>query len=191
MSHRGFTYLDSDIEGRKENDNQVILGYIPDWIKKNIDDEKKFVTLFPSQKQSFVFGKLGYQDDKLNRSFSISDWEKEIRKILSNQTHLSDDFKKEYLNLFLTYRDYSIGPGSEKAPTPYGLYSKMYNSELKKSIVKCKGNNLWDCLVGKCSWFDGSNGSKPEQRIEINSASAIIFNLLNDLQNLRKISNSE
>lgn len=184
LSHRGFTYLDSDKKEKNEN-SEVILGYVPDWIKKNVDDTKKFTTLLPSQKQCFVFGKLKYQDDKLNRSFSISDWEKEIRKILSNQTYLSDDFKKEYLNLFLIYRDYSVGPGSEKSPTPYGLYSKIYNSELKKCVVKCKGNNLWDCLVGKCSWFDGSDGSKPEQRIEINSASAIIFNLLNDLQNLR------
>ncbi|MBQ4209052.1 hypothetical protein II654_01285 [bacterium] len=46
-------------------------------------------------------------------------------------------------------------------------------------------------MIGKCSYFDGSDGNKPEQRIEINSASATIFNLLNDLQNLRKISNKE
>lgn len=188
LSHRGFTYLDNDLNEQKksngEND-QIIVGYIPDWIKTNINEEKKFSSLFPSQKQCFVFKSLKHQDNKLNHSFSMDDWEKEIRKILLNQTYLSDDFKNQYLNLFLSHRDYSIGPGSEKSPTPYGLYSKIYDNNSQKYVVKCKGTNLWNCLIGKCSYFDGSDGNKPEQRIEINSASAIIFNLLNDLQNLR------
>ncbi len=192
LSHRGFTYLeDSDQESNKDND-QVELGYIPDQIKKITNGEKEFNNLsFPSQKQCFAFKILKYQDSKLNRSFSMQNWEKEIEKILSNQTYLSHDFKTKYLDLFSTYRDYSIGPGSEKSPSSYGLYTKVYDTKSQKYIVKCKGNNLWDCLVGKCSYFDGSDGNKPEQRIEINSASATIFNLLNDLQNLRKISNRE
>ncbi|MBQ4209053.1 hypothetical protein II654_01290 [bacterium] len=55
---------------------------------------------------------------------------------------MPNDFKNKYLDLFSICRDYSIGPGSEKSPSFYGLYSKVYDNKLQKYIVKCKGNNL-------------------------------------------------
>ena len=192
LSHRGFTYLDTTKENKNEkSEEQTILGYIPDWLKAN-NEEEKFKSLLPSEKQCFVFERLKYQDSALNKSFSLWDWKKEIEQILSNQSYLSNNFINEYLQLFSTYRDYSIGPGSEKSPTKYGLYFKEYNPNTKKWEVKCKGKNLWDCLVGRCSFFDGSNNNgKFEQRIERDSASAIIFNLLNDLQNLHNLLDKE
>ena len=182
LSHRGFSYLDYVDDSGKGSSEKVDVDYLPELIKSDPIEKQKFNRLFPSQKQKLIFDKFGYQDHNLNKTFRMSWWKDEINNVLSNQSYLSNEFKKSYLKLFETYRDYNIGPGSEKSPTPYGLWSLSYDKGFKK-IFK-KGDNLWDCLVGKCSWFDGSNNEKPELRIEMNSASATIFNLLNDLQNL-------
>ena len=181
LSHRGFSYLVRDDNSDRGN---VDVNYLPEWVKNNSNIRATFSHLFPSQKQKLVFDKFGCQDRKLNDTFRMSWWKQEISKVLDNQLWLTNQFKKEYLQLFAMYRDYSIGPGSEKSPTPYGLWYEKYDNGFKK-IVK-KGDNLWDCLVGTCKWFDGSDSVKRERelRIEMNSASAIIFNLLNDLQNL-------
>lgn len=138
LSHRGFTHLDTTKENKNEKSKeQTILGYIPDWLKVN-NEEEKFKSLFPSEKQCFVFKRLKYQDRVLNKSFSLWDWKKRIEQILSNQSYLSNNFIDEYLELFSTYRDYSIGPGSEKSPTKYGLYFKEYNPNTKNEMLNVK-----------------------------------------------------
>ena len=71
LSHRGFTYLDTTKEDKNEKSKeQIILGYIPDWLKEN-NEKEKFRQLFPSEKQCFIFERLKYQDKALNKSFSL------------------------------------------------------------------------------------------------------------------------
>lgn len=158
IQHRGFMYIDA------EN------------YESSIKDKKDIVKTYPSQQQFDFFQKNGYcMGAKLNQKFSVHDWKKEIQAFLDNQKYLSKEFKQKYLNLFEKVRDYSQGPGSEKSPTKYGLFQKDENTN---KVIK-KGDNLWDALIGRCSRYPD------EYRALRNCASAELFNLLNDLNNLR------
>ena len=66
------------------------------------------------------------------------------------------------LDLFLKYWDYSIEPDSQQSPVPYRLYFKTYDNGINQWIIKNKGNNSGNCLIGKFTYFDGSDENKQE-----------------------------
>ena len=139
--------------------------------------------LFPCQNQQNLFNITGkVLGNKENSVISNEDWQKEIIKILNNQKWINnlESFKNEYLKLFSRCRHYSQGPGSEKSPSPYGLY----RIDEKTNQVKKIGENLWDSLIGKCSYY------KEEPRNFKKSPITEFFNLLNDFANM-KVTNEE
>ena len=110
--------------------------------------------------------------------YKTEDYIKEVEQILSNQG-LPQDLNKKIIEIIGRRRNFSEGPGSEKFPTSYGSY-RYEIVDGKKSIVHV---NLIDVMKGKCSIF------KDEPRIAKNTYTACLFNLLNDLNNL-KINNN-
>lgn len=110
--------------------------------------------------------------------YKTEDYIREVKQILSNQG-LSEELNEKIIEIIGRRRNFSEGPGSEKFPTPYGSYRyEMVNGQ--KSIVHV---NLIDVMKGTCSIF------KEEPRIAKNTYTACLFNLLNDLNNL-KINNA-
>lgn len=153
IHHRGYFWLtDEDYEKKIKNPN--------------------ITNKLPSEIIVDFYNKNGYYKGSSITNISSKEWEKEIKIFLKNQ-NLDSNFANEYLELFTKTRDFSHGPGSEKSPTPYGIF--RYN-ELNE-VVKI-GDNLWDLTIGKCSFY------KEEQRGGKNSIISEVFNLLNDLSNI-------
>lgn len=137
-------------------------------------NQNRNINLYPSQQLLEFYNFNGYyRSSRLNQEFSKWDYEKEIKQLLLNQK-INDNFIKEYLELFIINRDFSQGPGSEKSPTQYGLYRRNKNGQIEKI-----GHNLWEETIGKCTYYeDQLRGGKY-------SPIAEVFNLLNDINNLR------
>ena len=118
--------------------------------------------------------------------------EPQIEQILSNQYHLgiNQNFIELFLQLFKRHRHYSEGPGSEKSLTKYGRVKIELRNGKEHLIwngIDENGNktNLWDLKVGKCTYYPN------EKRNYKKSPVTEIFNLLNDLANLKLYVNSE
>lgn len=137
----------------------------------------------------------------------------ELKKIFLNHPHL-DEYKEKIINIIIRKRHYSHGPGNYNHPTPYGRYRSVngkllddlkriiqlehqhkYKSEtfdffhenvhylvLKSGqIVNKEPYDLLELMRGKCSIYP------EEPRAPKFSFSAELFNLLNDLNNLKFI----
>ena len=158
IHHRGFFYLTDEMI--KENPDLLI--------------EDTNLTKYPSNIVFDFYKKNGYyKDSEITKNISKIDYVKEIRQILKIQNK-SEEFINGYLNIFNKIRDFATGPGSEKAPTKYG----MYRLDENKEVYKIEGESLWENTIGKCTYF------KDERRGGKNSPIAEIFNLLNDLNNI-------
>ncbi len=165
LSNRGFKY--------EEFDPKETSG----WKIKTKDKENKF----PIDLQIENFKKTGRFKSFFNRNFHKNDYVKELKTIFKTQNldqkltdaflNESNDYKKR--GFFIRQRDFEIGPGSEKSPSPYGLYAIDENNKVFK-----KYDNIWQKTVGKCSLYPN------EYRAPKGSFSAEVFNLLNDLNNL-------
>lgn len=109
--------------------------------------------------------------------FPTKEYVKEAEQIIECQRQyypniLTDDFETDYLKILTRKRDYFVGPGSEKSRSNYGIY-KTNGKTL---------NNLFEELVGKDSIYP------TEYRASAASFTAQLFNVLNDLNNLRILS---
>ena len=97
----------------------------------------------------------------------------EVDKILTNQQQFNSKITNEFIakvkGIIARKRDYFKGPGSEKSRTDYGIY-KTDGRTL---------DNLFEELIGKDKFYPN------EYRAAANSYTAQLFNLLNDLNNLR------
>lgn len=151
IHHRGYSYLTQEME---------------------IDEKVKESKKYPSEQMLDFYKEHGYYiGSPLSINFSKWDYWNEINQILIKQNK-TDKFIKDYEKLFMKIRDFSEGPGSEKSPTPFGLW-RIENGKLKKI-----GDNLWDTTIGECSFCKG------ELRGGKNSPIAELYNLFNDLNNL-------
>lgn len=103
-------------------------------------------------------------------NFKTEQYVDELRQILSNQ-ELSEETNEKIIEIVSRRRDYYEGPGSEKSPTPYGRYY-IENGELKYI-------DMIEKMRGRCSVYPD------ELRAPKLSYSAELFNLLNDLNNLK------
>ncbi len=162
LHHRGYLYItESDADKLNEND----------------ENKKEF----PSLKIYKFYKNYEYYKGSIVSDNSAYDFANEIRQILNIQG-IDENFANYYINeLFLKHRDYSQGPGSEKSPTPYGMW---YWDDKEQKVTKREGDSLWDSLVGKCSYYPD------EKRGLAKSPIAEIFNLLNDISNIYFINNS-
>lgn len=97
----------------------------------------------------------------------------EARQILNYQKQfnakVNNDFINHVLQIIARKREYFKGPGSEKSRTDYGIY-KTDGRNL---------DNLFEELIGKDKFYPD------EYRAAASSYTAQLFNLLNDLNNLR------
>lgn len=113
--------------------------------------------------------------DHTNR-FKTSDYEKEARALLDLQkefhSEITEEFIEQYLEFINNRRKYYDGPGSKKSPTPYGQWFFDGNGQLKHETMINK-------MRGRGTYF-------PEEfRIPKGAYTADLFNLLNDLNNLK------
>lgn len=148
-------------------------------------------TLYPCENQYEWFKTTGKTlGNKGNYLISNEDYKKEIKLILSNQSHLgiNEEFISKFIELFERHRHYSEGPGSKNSPTPYGRFEKnIVNGKMTLTWVgdnEERGKNLWDLLIGKCTYYPTENRNYKKSPI------TELFNYLNDLANL-KIFNRE
>lgn len=164
LQHRGFFYDVFDDEEHNEDKFEELGPQTAQLLKDK----------FPSEIQKMDYVNDGYYvGHDRNVYFSNSDWKKEILTLFKNQD-LKEDFKEKYISIFTRIRDFSKGPGSEKSPTPYGLFQK----DEKGKVVR-KAETLWELTTGKCPIYTN------EPRSIKKTGSAELFNFLNDLNNLR------
>ena len=105
-----------------------------------------------------------------SNNFRTSDYIKEARQILTTQ-ELPEDQIDDILSIMARRRQYYEGPGSEKSPTIYGRY---YEEDGEVKYI-----DLIEKMRGHCSIY-------PEElRAPKMCFSAELFNLLNDLNNLK------
>lgn len=102
-------------------------------------------------------------------NFRMEDYVKEAEEILKHQD-VSEKFKEDIKKLIERKREYHIGPGSAKSITPYGRFTEKGQVEPIDLIEKMRG---------KCSLYP------TEPRAPKMSYSAELFNLLNDLNNMK------
>ncbi len=129
-----------------------------------------------------VRGQVVIGDDPDNQKvllnvFPTSAYEKEAKQIIATQKQfypevLTDKFTEEYCQILTRKRDYFVGPGNEKSRTDYGIY-KTDGRTL---------DNLFEELIGHDKIYPD------ELRASAASYTAQLFNVLNDLNNLRILS---
>lgn len=153
---------------------------------KNNDQHLYDPTLYPCENQYKWFQTTGKTlGNKGNYLISNEDYKKEIKLILSNQSHLgiNEEFINKFIELFERHRHYSEGPGSKNSPTPYGRFEKnIVNGQMTLTWVgdnEERGKNLWDLLIGKCTYYPSENRNYKKSPI------TELFNYLNDLANLK------
>lgn len=155
LHHRGFFYVTEEQLDKEQTMNE-----------QNVYPTEEIYNFY---KQNHY-----YKDSKEADKYSARQYENEIQHMLKQQ-NVDDNFIKSYLEIFNMVRSFEIGPGSEKSPTPYGMWFINSKNELKKR----DGETLWEALKGKCTYYpDEKRGGK-------NSPIAEIFNLLNDINNIR------
>lgn len=105
--------------------------------------------------------------------FPNSAYVDETKKILQKQqefhNEISEEFIENVLAMISRKRAYYTGPGSEKSRTDYGIYREDGTTL----------ENLFEILIGKDKIFPD------EYRAAGNSYTAQLYNLLNDLNNLK------
>lgn len=143
----------------------------------------KYPKLFASEVQKKIIEEQGYYRG-LKYPFLISDFEKEIKKILSTQkefnSKISEKFIDEYLIIFNSRREFWEGPGGprEDQLTPFGRYTNQ--DDLNKYQENNEYNKyLYEKLIGNCKIYYG------EKSVPVANYYAQKFNFLNDMINLR------
>lgn len=192
LKMRGISYLEDalDEEGAK-GDYQRGLAIN----QKELDDK-----VYPCEIQLDRIKKYGsYRGETsieidgekvtLSNVFTTGAYKKELEVILNKQAEfhkeISEEFKKDYLEIFTRKREYFVGPGNELSRTDYGRFTTKKDAE-GNYITE---DNIFEKLIGKCSI------NPDETRAAAASYSAQEFNLLNDLNNLtvneRKLNEEE
>lgn len=182
IHHRGYFYIKEDETDEKKqvNDNNTNKS-------KNRDNLYPSVELFKFYKKNGYYKNASNVNDEL--SFSNQQWCKEIEQLLLKQD-CHDEFIKEYLGIFSKIRNFNEGPGSKKSPTPYGLY----RIDPKENVIKCIGKNLWDDIIGNCSYY---NDKEENKKLNYGNKDGIVFrsfkkgpiselfDLFNDISNIK------
>lgn len=176
VKRRGISYSLDDLEDGQENQTSY---------QQSIDKNQKLLkTMTPAEIQLErleKFGKVRGQVKDSNTEdattlmnvFPNSAYVDEARQILTTQAAfypaITPEFIEGVLEILSRKREYFVGPGSEKSRTDYGIY-RTDGTQL---------DNLFEILIGKDKIFPD------EYRAAGNSYTAQLYNLLNDLNNLR------
>ncbi len=193
--HKGISYLDEEINKDESDDGNNKLSDYAKGLKIN---EEKLKEMLPSQIQLERYKMIGsyrgendYIDKNkekitLSNVFTTNSYIKEITTILNKQkeyyTYINDEFINEFIDLFKRKREYYIGPGNEKSRTDYGVYT----TRVDENGEYINEENIFAKLVGKCSVYNKFNGYDNEEfRAAASSYSAELYNLINDLNNIK------
>ena len=155
LHHRGFFYVTEDQLDKEQTMNE-----------QNVYPTKEIYNFYKENHY--------YKDSKEADKYSARQYVNEIKHMLEQQ-NVDSNFIDGYLDIFNMVRPFEIGPGGEKSPTPYGMW--FINS--KNELEHRDGETLWEALKGKCTYYPN------EKRGGKNSPIAEIFNLLNDINNIR------
>lgn len=177
IKHRGINYDLGDLEDEDGSSGNQFK----DSINRNRQELK---TKTPGQIQLERLQKYG----ELRGQFTIEENEESfiLRNIFSNEAYvneaklilkkqqefnskITDQFIEDVVSIITRKRQYFEGPGSEKSRTDYGIYRT--NGETL--------DNLFEILIGKDKFYPN------EYRAAASSYTAQLYNLLNDLNNLR------
>ncbi|WP_294303850.1 type II CRISPR RNA-guided endonuclease Cas9 [Pseudobutyrivibrio sp.] len=186
LKHRGISYLDEADDGNLSSDYARSIARNEEELKENFPCQIQLERL---QRYGAYRGNITIIEDgepvTLRNVFTTSAYRSEIEKFLEVQkgfnTRISEEFIAEYLEIFNRKRAYYIGPGNELSRTDYGVYTTVLNEDGTYITEK----NLFDKLIGKCSVYP------EEKRAAGASYTAQEFNVLNDLNNLKIISDSK
>jgi len=108
--------------------------------------------------------------------FRTEDYIREANTLLDTQRRahekIDEAFVNNYLEILTSRREYYEGPGSQKSPTPYGRYFYDEDGELRYE-------GMIEKMRGKGTYF------KDQPRMAKRSYTAELFNVLNELNNVR------
>ncbi|WP_334352766.1 type II CRISPR RNA-guided endonuclease Cas9 [Companilactobacillus sp. HBUAS56257] len=180
IKHRGISYAlkDADVDEDSGNDYSKSLKINSDELKTMTPAQIQLQRL---QEYGAVRGKVvvGEDDNQtvLLNVFPTSAYEKEAKQIIEEQKQfypeiLTSEFFEQYSKILTRKRGYFEGPGNELSRTDYGIY-KTDGRTL---------DNLFEELIGH------DKVHPKELRASSASYTAQLFNLLNDLNNLRILS---
>ena len=175
---RGTFYLTAEDIENKGNDGKSSEEIL-------LEQEAKLKEKFVCELQYEKFLENNGTVRGIENRFRNKEYLREVEKLIDVQGYFYKNIalhKDKILSIYKSKREYFEGPGSEKSPTPYG----RYRYDEKGNVIKV---NLIDLMRGKCTYFPD------ELRIAKGAYTANLFNLLNDLNNLkicdRKISEEE
>lgn len=173
VKHRGISYELEDVteeEGTNTQSFQSGLDYNRRLLKTKTVGEIQYERL---QKYGQVRGQIQTEDGLLINIFPTKNYVEEVEQILETQkkyhSEIDDVFIEKIISFVTRKREYFVGPGNEKSRIDYGIYRE--NGETL--------DNLFEILIGKDKFYP------EEYRAAGSSYTAQIFNLLNDLNNLR------
>lgn len=179
IKRRGISYDLGDLEdedGTKGNDFKASIDRNRRELKTKTPGEIQLERLKENgavRGQVVVNSEDGDSSFILRNTFPMVAYADEALRILNQQKQyypeITDDFIDHILELIQRKRKYFEGPGSEKSRTDYGIYRT--NGETL--------DNLFEILIGKDKFYPN------EYRAAASSYTAQLFNLLNDLNNLR------
>ncbi|MGX7350627.1 CRISPR-associated protein cas9/csn1, subtype II/nmemi [Enterococcus canis] len=176
VKRRGISYSLEDSEG--EGDNQTSYKQSVSINQKLLKEKTPGeIQLERLEKYGKIRGQVkDLQEENaavLMNVFPNTAYVREAELILLKQkeyySEITDNFIKEATALISRKREYFVGPGSEKSRTDYGIYR----------TDGTKLDNLFEILIGKDKIFPN------EFRAAGNSYTAQLYNLLNDLNNLK------
>ncbi|SDY55859.1 type II CRISPR RNA-guided endonuclease Cas9 [Lachnobacterium bovis] len=188
LKHRGIAYLDEAEDDSKSNASEYAKG-----IQKNQEELKRKYPCEIQLERLNKYGKYRGQTEvsdgetkiSLSNVFTVKSYVKEIKKILETQkqyhSFLDDDFIEQYLEIFKRKREYYVGPGNELSRTDYGRFT----TKLDENGNYINEDNIFEKLIGTCSIYNGKNGREKKQRAAGASYTAQLFNVLNDLTNIK------
>lgn len=180
VKHRGISYdlkdADADIDG---SDYSSSLQENTRELQNKTPGEIQLERLekFGEVRGKIEIGNETEEQQVLLNVFPTKAYEQEAKRIIGAQREfypdiLTDDFETEYCTILTRKRDYFVGPGNEKSRTDYGIY-KTDGRTL---------DNLFEELIGHDKIYPD------ELRASAASYTAQLFNVLNDLNNLRILS---
>ena len=161
LSHRGFKYeIKQDDEINKNSTENDFAE-----LRKKSD--------YPAEMQINYYRQYGKIRGDFNRNFRNEDYRKELEAIFSNQ-NVSSNFIEGFFCFFGRQRSFSDGPGNLHSITPWG---RRYIDE-KTGCVK-ENATIWEKTISSCKYHPNNKCMLKQ------SLTAEIFNLLNDLNNLK------
>lgn len=194
LKHRGISYLEDAIDESTSNSSDYVKGiqFNQQQLKKQYPCE---IQLSRLEQYGQYRGNMKITDENeetlvLSNVFTIAAYREELEKLFDTQQQyfpfLTDNFIKQYMEIFDRKRAYYEGAGNELSRTDYGRFTTTIDPKTGEYITE---ENIFEKLIGKCSVYP------EEMRAAGATFTAQEFNVLNDLNNLtinnRKLTQNE